>query len=383
MEFDVVFEGGGAKGIVFCGAVEEFERRGHTMKRLVGTSAGSMTATVLAAGANAAQLREAIFERALDGRSMFTTLQDVPAYFTDDEVQRSLFAGLLARIDLPFVPDSVESHVDRSLLAQLLTFPSFRQVFSLIERGGFYEGAGMLRWIERHLEGLSPGLARATFEQFAEQTERDLSIIVSNTTAQSLMVLNRRTSPRCPVSWAVRMSMSIPFVWQEVLWRREWGAYLGQDVTGHTIVDGGVLSNFPMNLLERHLGELAPVMDKYDDTPNLGFLIDESLPVPNDPGPARRVREPTIGDYVSESRAVKRLGDLAQTMLTAHDKVVIESRMGRDEVCRLPAAGFDATDFDLPEARIDALIEGGRLATRAYLDRREPRELRDRALDDG
>ena len=35
MEFDMVFEGGGAKGMVFVGAMKEFERRGHTPHVLV------------------------------------------------------------------------------------------------------------------------------------------------------------------------------------------------------------------------------------------------------------------------------------------------------------------------------------------------------------
>jgi predicted acylesterase/phospholipase RssA len=48
MEFDLVFEGGGAKGIVFVGAVQEFEALGHTADRLLGTSAGAITATLLA-----------------------------------------------------------------------------------------------------------------------------------------------------------------------------------------------------------------------------------------------------------------------------------------------------------------------------------------------
>ncbi len=38
MEFDMVFEGGGAKGMVFVGASKVLEQRGHTARRLVGTS---------------------------------------------------------------------------------------------------------------------------------------------------------------------------------------------------------------------------------------------------------------------------------------------------------------------------------------------------------
>ena len=50
MKYDLVFEGGGAKGMVFVGACEEFFRRGHSFDRLLGTSAGAITATLLAAG---------------------------------------------------------------------------------------------------------------------------------------------------------------------------------------------------------------------------------------------------------------------------------------------------------------------------------------------
>lgn len=35
-------------------------------------------------------------------------------------------------------------------------------------------------------------------------------------THDRLLVLNHRTAPDCPVVYAVRMSMSIPLVWDEV-----------------------------------------------------------------------------------------------------------------------------------------------------------------------
>ena len=50
MKYDLVFEGGGAKGMVFVGALHVFEAQGHTYGRLLGTSAGAITATLLAAG---------------------------------------------------------------------------------------------------------------------------------------------------------------------------------------------------------------------------------------------------------------------------------------------------------------------------------------------
>ena len=43
--FDMVFEGGGAKGTAFVGALEVLFAAGHKHRRLVGTSAGAITAT--------------------------------------------------------------------------------------------------------------------------------------------------------------------------------------------------------------------------------------------------------------------------------------------------------------------------------------------------
>lgn len=52
MQFDLVFDGGGAKGAVFVGPLQEFEARGYTPCRLVGTAAGAVTATLVAVGAS-------------------------------------------------------------------------------------------------------------------------------------------------------------------------------------------------------------------------------------------------------------------------------------------------------------------------------------------
>jgi NTE family protein len=63
MKYDLVFEGGGAKGIVFVGACEELCRRGHSFDLLLGTSAGAITATLLTAGYTPEELLEALTEK--------------------------------------------------------------------------------------------------------------------------------------------------------------------------------------------------------------------------------------------------------------------------------------------------------------------------------
>ncbi len=52
-EFEnLVFEGGGVKGLAFCGALEVLEEKDvmKNIKRLVGSSAGAITAGLLACG---------------------------------------------------------------------------------------------------------------------------------------------------------------------------------------------------------------------------------------------------------------------------------------------------------------------------------------------
>jgi NTE family protein len=76
--FDMVFEGGGAKGIAFVGALEAFIAAGRTPGRLIGTSAGAITATLLAAKFTPAELRAAVTERLSDGKPRFSTFMDKP-----------------------------------------------------------------------------------------------------------------------------------------------------------------------------------------------------------------------------------------------------------------------------------------------------------------
>jgi hypothetical protein len=40
----------------------------------------------------------------------------------------------------------------------------------------------------------------------------------------------------------------------------------------------------------------------------------------------------------------------------------------KDEICRLPAKGYGTTEFDMSDARLQALIDAGRQAMKAYFD---------------
>ena len=59
---DLVCEGGGVKGIGLAGAYSALEQAGYEPQNVAGTSAGAITAALIAAGYSADELREIVFE---------------------------------------------------------------------------------------------------------------------------------------------------------------------------------------------------------------------------------------------------------------------------------------------------------------------------------
>jgi NTE family protein len=364
MQYDMVFEGGGAKGFVFVGAMEEFEKRGHTHGRLLGTSAGAITACLLAAGYKSGEMLSALKEKK-DGKSVFTTFMGDPTNVDEKSVQQSSIRKLLREINVKFIPDPVEEKIDDGLADMFANKPSFRHLYSFIELGGWYSADAFLAWIEGKLNSgkfndQPRNFGSMTLEQFYNATRKDLSLVVSDTTAGEMRVLNHRTAPNCPVIWAVRMSMSIPLLWQEVKWQRKWGLYRGHTIAGNTIVDGGLLSNFPLELFVSDEKEVTDLMGPKTHDNILGFLIDETLPVAGAPSPNKRTAKINLMGLP----VVQRINNLFDTLLSAHDKMVIDEF--KQLVVHLPAQGYGTTEFDMSDVRRQALVNAGQAAMQQY-----------------
>jgi NTE family protein len=369
-KFDMVFEGGGAKGSVFVGALEVLTESGHTRRRLIGTSAGAITAALLATGYEPQELLTAVNEKLPNGKPRFSSFMDPPvgSDFSDEQRSNSETMEALRHVDIPWIPESLEERADKKLLNHLLESRPYCHLFSLVECGGFFAGNNFLKWLIEKLEAKGVA-ANTTFAGFFAQKGVDLSLVGSDTSDVEMLVLNHRTAPDLPVAWAVRMSMSIPMVWREVVWREEWGTYLGRPKTGNIIVDGGVLSNFPIRLIAVQGGadhpRTATLMGTETDAhaaENLGLMIDERIAVPG----ATNTEKPPL--LIAHARTVQRLGRLVDTMMGAQDND--EIRAHEDEICRLPAKGYGTTEFDMAQERLNALVEAGRAAMLAHLANR-------------
>jgi len=367
--YDLVFEGGGAKGAAFVGAMEAFYARKCNIRRLVGTSAGAITATLLAAGFKPSDLLSFAQEKK-DGKPVFTSFMDSPEKeFCEKFIDSS---DILKELDKEGASvrkffSAITSAAQKEIIGKFLHIKPYRQLFCFIECGGLYAGEEFILWMQDKLR-VQKINTDITLADFYRKKGVDLSLVASNTSKCRMMVLNHRTAPDCPLVWAVRMSMSIPFVWSEVVWREEWGTYLNEDMTGNRIVDGGMLSNFPLFLVEKNAEgphDKKKIMGndlKDDDAGTIGLLIDETLSVPG------QKDEPQC-NFSDKLKTVNRVNNLINTMRRSHDNEMIIKKSHL--VCRLPAKGYGTTEFDMADHRLTALIDAGRAAMNQYLDDRK------------
>jgi NTE family protein len=362
-KFDLVFEGGGAKGMSFVGALQEFSKAGHTFGRVVGTSAGAITAMLAAAGYSAEQLlalcTESVPDTAPNGAPgammpVFAGFMDTPlrSSFTSEEIAGSETSLLMQAAHLP-------GFLARPLMNLLMRHPLYRELFGFNECGGFYAGDVALEWIRSTI--VKRGMdAAVPWKEFHARTGVDLSVVTTNTSSAELTVLNHRTAPGCPVAESVRMSMSIPFVWREMKWKPEWGLYRGRDISGQFFVDGAVLSNFALGLF---LNTWDPdVIEMMGSVPSgnqvLGLYLDGTTDVPGAATPQVLTRRPRL-------QAANRVTRLIDTLTDNRDLAV--ERENEKLICRIPVGGYGLTEFRMSAERQQLLIASGADAMRKYL----------------
>jgi predicted acylesterase/phospholipase RssA len=370
MKYDLVLAGGGAKGIVHCGALRALEARGHGHRRLVGVSAGAITALFLAAGFSADDILAAISEKNAEGEIILADFLDVPEDFDSEALENSVIRNWLDELHLPFLTHRSSERVKRAILTWLMNRASFRKIFSFIQYGGIYTGERFLSWLRQKLDEREPGLGWATLAEFHQQTGADFTAITADTTDSVMLQLNHRTAPDLPVAWAVRMSMSLPFIYQEVIWRKEWGQYDGRDITGHAMVDGGVSSNLPIDLLLSREPELVRIMGgKPDPGRVIGLYIDASIPVPGADQfpPKTQPAEQRIQPGEQWQPLVDRVSRLINTTIRSRDN--LEIRLHPNNVCHLPAGGYDTMEFDMSDERMELLVQAGQMAMESFLDK--------------
>jgi NTE family protein len=288
VEIDGVFSGGGVKGLALIGACQAIEERGLQLKRVAGTSAGAIIAAFIAAGYKSAEMKK-----------------------------------IMAEMDIKELLDS----------NALISLPLIKW-FRIYYRLGLYKGAALEGWIEQKLK------ARGVYT-FADLPEKSLRVIASDLSNGRLLVLpddleKYGIAPQTfPVARAIRMSASLPYFFEPVKLRSLEGTSL--------LVDGGVLSNFPMWLFDReNIKKPRPV---------IGVKLS--------PNYLQRPKKKI-------NNAIELYSALFQTMKDAHDSRYI-SRKHEKNVIFIPTEGVQTTEFELSDTGKNELFETGKYQGELFL----------------
>ena len=309
---DLVFEGGGVKGIGLAGAFCELSERGYVSQCVAGTSTGAIAAALVAVGYSGAEIEE-IALRQVD----FSEFAD-PDFIGDLGKAGAAFAFLLRR--------------------------------------GIHSGKHFLDWMHAQLAAKGKTKFGDLRDESAtlESRRYRLQVIASDLTTRSMLVLPRDAAligiadpDELEIALAVRMSMSIPIYFEPVVYRN---ARTGED---HVIVDGALLSNFPIWLFDAADG-VKPAF------PTLGLRLAT-------PGQREPVLPHAPASWLDVQSDIRYLKTIVETMIEARDRQSIdEATLAR--TISIPTLGTGALDFAVARERREELFAAGRDAAATFLD---------------
>ncbi|MBZ9687281.1 patatin-like phospholipase family protein [Clostridium estertheticum] len=308
---DAVFEGGGVKGIGLVGALKIFEENGYEWKNISGTSAGSIVAALLAVG------------------------------YSSEEIKK-----LMIQLDYKKITDKNHFNI-----------PILSNTCNLLFKKGIFKGDYLKNWLDEifsikinHTDG-----KKVTFGDLIIPEEKGilinndkykrkykLHIIATDISNGKMIILPEDIADyginpdELQVSLAVRMSISIPYFFQPVNLN---------DVNSNKkslIVDGGVLSNYPVWIFD---------VNGIPRWPTIGFKL----------GGNKEIREHKITNIFNFTSSI------IETMLEAQDDIHIRE-MDYLRTVKINTLDIKTTDFNISNKKIMDLYNSGVVCAKEFLE---------------
>lgn len=271
MKAYAVFQGGGVKAIGFVGAICKFEEKGYKWDKVAGTSAGAIIASLLAVGYSGKELK-----------------------------------NIMSSIDY-------NKFMDKN---KLQSIPLIGKLLGIVLDKGLYSGS----YIESWIGDLLKVKGKTKFKDVSVNGISNLKIIASDITKKRLLILpddlvKYGIDPmEFEIAKAVRMSASIPFYFQpEKLQHNEEYSF---------IVDGGILSNFPVWIFD------VTGIPKY---PTFGFKFEEN---------EKKYEKKERNDFLCF------VMDLVEAIIDNYDETYLTDK-DRVRTISIPTAGVKSTDFHI------------------------------------
>jgi NTE family protein len=322
---DLILSGGGVKGVGLVGAVAALIDAGYRPQRISGTSAGSILGAVVAAASKGENL----------------TGEQVKQIALGIDYRKFLDPGRVGGV------------------------PVIGPAVAMVRGNGIYRGDYAHEWVRSELKNLGVntfGDLAIDDESLPEERRYKLVVTISDLTRGELVRLPwdyRRVYGLDPdeqsVAHAVRASMSIPFFFQPV-------SLTSADRLTSMLVDGGLLSNFPIDSLDRIDG-IAPRW------PTFGVRV-----MPN----------PPAGGRTSRALALLRVGAppllerVITTMLFGRDQAYLDQPWVSARTIQVESPGLSVVDFDISRSDIADFYAKGYAAAQDFLSRWDWHTYRDR-----
>ncbi|MCV7122718.1 patatin-like phospholipase family protein [Mycobacterium lacus] len=234
--------------------------------------------------------------------------------------------------------------------------PILGSAWGLVWDSAMYRGDVAHDWIRGELKNLGVttfGDLALHDDQLPVEERYRVAITVADVTRAQLVRLPwdyRRVYGLDPdeqlVATAVRASMAIPFIYPPVTLTSTAGLK-------STLVDGGVLSNFPVDSLDRIDG-IPPRWPTFGITviPKLAEGIDQVFPALRPLG------------FLKQSALLE---SLFTTMLVGHDQAHLSQPWVSARTIPVTSTDVSVLDFGISRARLEELYERGYSAAQAFL----------------
>lgn len=321
---NLVFSGGGQKGIVYPAALKELERQGglNQVKRVAGTSAGAITAALLAVGYSPDELAEIVDKNPLESfldyklTSMArATIKKANAILTGSTEAVHLTAlhttlWVAQKTIEPILPSPVSRYTKVALdnLGNDANKKRKEVLGELTKLPSVCEGEKFRLWMEEKIERKT-GIKYCTFGELHKlaksdpQKYKELYVFAAQlNNMDPAKVIRLGTTDEDPdfscrdliISDAIRCSMSIPVVFapHKLYYKNALGGRSPFLKFGK-LVDGGLIINFPIEIFD------DPWKGANRRTLGLGFEVEK-----RDVGPVEPTVQGVVGAVYSFQEAL-------------------------------------------------------------------------------
>lgn len=323
---NLVFEGGGVKGIAYVGALDILKEKGilANIERIGGTSAGAINAILLGLGFSSKETKKILWS----------------LNFND------------------FMDDS---------WGVLKDFKRLKKEF------GWYKGDFFRNWIADLIKEKT-GNSESTFADIEAMKDKknfkSLFFMGTNLSTSYAEIFSAEHTPRMCIADAVRISMSIPLFFAAK-----------RSVRGDVYVDGGLLNNYPIKLFDRkkYLSSNNYTETKYYNKINTKVSLSER------PISSYVYNKETFGFRLDSKEEISAFRDHAEPV---HKKVddffdyswalihtVLESQQNNhlhsDDWARtvyIDTLGVSTTEFDLSDKKKKELVQSGKEGALKYFE---------------